>query len=531
VPDHDHSRADERERLRREALRYEALLTADGTIIWVVDADLRPTGTSDAWQAYTGQAVDRDTGLSWLDSIHPDDHSRVRAAAADAAHSGGPLALELRIRRADGAWRRHLIRAIPVREQGAIVEWIGTATDVEDDLRLADEQRDLRGRLLALTDGAEALLSTHTIAAARESVLDLAQRVLPGDACALWWHNASESEWRLVAGRGFGDRFLNTRLQGGMLPFAYPLAVMDVSAFPMLESRRDAYAMEGVRSLFAVPLPIGGIRLGALVIYYRTPHEATETERQVGVALGQMAAAALWNAETYEALTRANEAKDDFLAILSHELRTPLNAIMGWSHMLRDGLPPDLATHAIEVISRNARAQKQLIEELLDVARIASGRLDLSRRPLDLVEIGRVAVDSALPAARAADITLAFEAPEHPVVVEGDVDRLQQVAANLLSNALKFTDRGGRVSLRVDEAEGMRLLVSDTGRGIDPDFLPYVFERFTQHDTSLSRQYPGLGLGLWVVRQIVEAHGGTAHAESDGRGSGTTIVVTLPAAS
>jgi PAS domain S-box-containing protein len=530
VPDHDEPHAAERDRLRREALRYEALLTADGAIIWVVDADLRPTGTSESWEAYTGQTVGHDTGLSWLDSIHRDDHPRVRSAAAEASQSGRPLALELRIRRADGAWRRHLIRAIPVREHGTIVEWIGTATDVEDDRRLADEQRDLRGRLLALTDGAEILLSTHSTAAARESVLDLAQRVLPGDACAIWWHDATGSEWRVVAARGLGDRFIGSPLQGGMIPFADPLAVMDVNAFSMLESRRDAYAAEGIRSLFAVPLPIGGTRVGTLVIYYRSPHEATDTERRVGVALGQMAAAALWNAETYEALTRANQAKDDFLAILSHELRTPLNAIMGWSHMLRDGLPPDLTTHAIEVISRNARAQKQLIEDLLDVARIASGRLDLSPRPVDLVEIGRVAVDSALPAARAADITLAFEAPEYSLVVDGDVDRLQQVAANLLSNALKFTDRGGRVSVRVDGEAGVRLLVSDTGAGIEPDFLPYVFERFTQHDTSLSRPFPGLGLGLWVVRQIVEAHGGTVHAESEGRGCGTTIVVFLPAA-
>ena len=531
MPHHDEPRAAERDRLHREALRYEALLRADGAIIWVVDADLRPTGTNEAWEAYTGQAVGRGTGLSWLGSVHPDDHHRVRAAAADASQSGRPLALELRIRRADGTWRRHLIRAIPIRERGTIVEWIGTATDVEDDLRLADEQRDLRGRLLALTDGAEALLSTRSLEAARDSVLDLAQRVLPGDACAIWWQDASGSEWRVVAARGLGDRFVNAPLPGSMSPSAHPLNVPDVGALPLPDTRRDAYAAEGVRSLFAVPLPIGGARVGTLVIYYRTPHEATDTERRVGVALGQMAAAALWNAETYEALTRANQTKDDFLAILSHELRTPLNAIMGWSHMLRDGLPPDLTTHAIEVISRNARAQKQLIEDLLDVARIASGRLDLSHRPVDLVEIGRVAVDSALPAARAADITLAFESPQHAVLVDGDVDRLQQVAANLLSNALKFTERGGRVSVRIDELQGVRLLVSDTGAGIEADFLPFVFERFTQQDTSFSRPYPGLGLGLWVVRQIVEAHGGTAHAESEGRGRGTTIIVTLPPAS
>jgi signal transduction histidine kinase len=201
---------------------------------------------------------------------------------------------------------------------------------------------------------------------------------------------------------------------------------------------------------------------------------------------------------------------------------------MGWSHMLRDSPPDDMLQHGIEVIGRNARAQKQLIEELLDVARIASGRLDLHRSVVDLVETGRLAVDSALPTARNKDITLSFEATGQAVRVTGDADRLQQVASNLVSNALKFTERGGRVTLRVDLDGGARLVVSDTGTGIAPEFLPHVFDRFSQFDSSLSRPYPGLGLGLWVVRQIVEAHGGSVAAHSDGPGHGTTLVVTLP---
>ena len=537
-------------KLRREALRYEALLGAEGTIVWVIDAQLRPTGDNPAWERYTGQTGDTYLEHGWLEALHPDDRAQVGRAAATAAASGEPLSLELRIRRHDGQFRRHLIRAVPVRENSAIVEWIGTAIDVEDDRRRADDQRELRARLLALTDGAEALLLTRSTEAARAVALHLAERVLPADAHAIWWLDAERGEWRIVRSSGLSEKYAAQRVPGSVLPFTHPLEVDDVHSAPMLASRLESYEREGLRSLLAVPLPIGGQRIGSLVAYYRTPCQTGEIERRVGITLGQIVGAALWNAETYEALhhsralaehhaermaalaedaDRANRAKDDFLAILSHELRTPLNAIMGWSHMLHDGLPEDMVQHAVEVIGRNARAQKNLIEELLDVARIASGRLDLSLTPVDLVETGRLAVDSALPSARARDITLSFETSGEPVLVEGDTHRLQQVAANLLSNALKFSDRGGRVTLRVDTADGARLLVSDTGAGIAPEFLPHVFDRFSQFDTSLSRPYPGLGLGLWVVRQIVEAHGGTAAAVSEGPGCGTTIVVTLPA--
>ena len=517
--------------------------------MWVIDPALRPTGRSNAWEAYTGQSFAEYGGHGWLSAIHPDDRPPLQEAAAAAASSGTPLSLELRIRRADGVWRRHAIRAIPVRDAGVIVEWIGTARDVEEARQTADEQRDLRSRLLALTDGAEALLSTRSVAAARASVLDLAERVLPADAYAIWWLDAERSEWHIVHARGLSGAFTTRRIPGRALSVPGPFEAADAQRSPQLAAHHEAYAEENLRSLLAIPLPIGGERVGTLVVYYRTAHQTTDTERRVGIALAQMVAAALWNAETYEALhkartlaehhaermaalaeeaERASEAKDNFLAILSHELRTPLNAIMGWSHMLRDGLPDDMVQHAVAVIGRNARAQKQLIEELLDVARIASGRLDLHRTVVDLVETGRLAVDSALPTARDRDITLSFESTGQAVRVNGDADRLQQVASNLVSNALKFSERGGRITLRVDLDGDARLLVSDTGAGIAPEFLPHVFDRFSQFDSSLSRPYPGLGLGLWVVRQIVEAHGGSVAAYSDGPGHGTTLIVTLP---
>jgi signal transduction histidine kinase len=245
--------------------------------------------------------------------------------------------------------------------------------------------------------------------------------------------------------------------------------------------------------------------------------------------VGRRAALAIDNARLFKEAEAANHAKDEFLAILSHELRTPLNAIMGWAHMLRDGLTAEMSRHAIDVISRNARSQKQLVEDLLDVARIASGKLDIHPSGIDLVEIARAAVDAALPAAqqRRVELVLTTEMPAVPLLA--DSHRLQQVAANLLSNALKFTDPGGRVEVRVAAGEGrVELVVSDDGGGIAPEFIPHVFERFRQADPSLTRTHGGLGLGLWLVKQIVEAHGGTAEAQSDGVDRGSTIRVTLP---
>jgi signal transduction histidine kinase len=247
--------------------------------------------------------------------------------------------------------------------------------------------------------------------------------------------------------------------------------------------------------------------------------------------IGRRAGLAIDNARLYRDAELANLAKDEFLALLSHELRTPLNAIMGWTHMLRGGLPADMTAHAIEVIGRNARSQKQLVEDLLDVARIAGGGLELQRSVIDLHELARVGVDSALPSAQAKGITLSLESTDDPLFVEGDPNRLQQVMANLLSNAVKFTDAGGQITMRTARTHaGVELSVQDTGVGIAADFLPSVFERFRQADTSLTRAYGGLGLGLWVVKQIADAHGGRVHADSPGAGLGATVTVTLPPA-
>ena len=229
---------------------------------------------------------------------------------------------------------------------------------------------------------------------------------------------------------------------------------------------------------------------------------------------------------------RSNRMKDEFLATLSHELRTPLGAMLGWAELLlRGDLSDRDERRGLEAIERNARLQASLIEELLDMSRIDSGKVTLDMREVDLALLIESVVAAASPAAQAGGITLQRELASPMPRLRGDAARLQQVLSNLLSNAIKFTPPGGRVTLSVSSTEtGVRIAVTDTGRGISRDFLPHVFDRFRQADASTTRRFGGLGLGLAIARQLVEMHDGTLVADSDGVDHGATFVVTLPRA-
>ncbi len=232
-------------------------------------------------------------------------------------------------------------------------------------------------------------------------------------------------------------------------------------------------------------------------------------------------------ADEAEALNRS---KDEFLATVSHELRTPLNAILGWSTLLRRRAGSDEQLgKGLQVIQRNAESQAKIIDDILDVSRIITGKLILETLPTDLLAIIEDAIEVVRPSAAAKEITLVVPPPSEACVLIADSDRIRQTVWNLLSNAVKFTDRGGEVRVEVSR-EGSRfvLVVSDTGKGIEPAFLPFVFDRFKQADSSITRRAGGLGLGLAIVRHIVELHGGAVEAFSEGPGRGATFTVTLP---
>ncbi len=285
------------------------------------------------------------------------------------------------------------------------------------------------------------------------------------------------------------------------------------------------------RSAMVVPMLARGRTLGTITL------AATHSGRRYMApdlafagTLGERVGLAVDNARIFKEAQEANRMKDEFLATLSHELRTPLNAIVGWAHVLRGGpLDKAVVARAVDTIDRNARTQAQLISDILDVSRIVTGKLRLSVGPVEMPAVVEGAVESARPAAAVKEIRIETEIDPAAGAVSGDNDRLQQVVANLLSNAIKFTPKGGGIKVRLSPLPGeVEILVEDTGVGIAPEYLPRLFERFRNPDASTTRAHGGIGLGLAIVRHLVELHGGQVSATSGGRGQGALFRVRLP---
>jgi signal transduction histidine kinase/integral membrane sensor domain MASE1/ActR/RegA family two-component response regulator len=324
-----------------------------------------------------------------------------------------------------------------------------------------------------------------------------------------------------------------------------PVWIPDVTAdhdFP----RARAAAAENLHAAFAFPIMSGEKFLGVIEFF---SHEIREPEGAllatfsgIGSQIGQFLVRkgaeedreALLSSEqaARSDAEEANRLKDEFLATLSHELRTPLTAILGWLSMLRSGrLDAETSKHALETVERNAQAQAQLIEDLVDVSRIAGGKLKLEIEPVDMVTVIAAAIDIVRPAANARGVSIEVSAAADVGPVAGDAARLQQIVWNLLSNAVKFTPRDGHVYVSVRRFEELaEVEVRDTGIGIDADFLPRVFERFRQAESALTRSHRGLGLGLAIVRHLTELHGGSVYAASDGESKGSTFTLRIPIA-
>jgi PAS domain S-box-containing protein len=285
------------------------------------------------------------------------------------------------------------------------------------------------------------------------------------------------------------------------------------------------------QSYLVAPLIARSGTIGAVTVGSREKQRYGQSDLDLAALFARRVALALENAQLHTAAVEANRAKDAFLATVSHELRTPMTATLGWVRMLTMGLADDETTKlALESIDRSTEAQARLIEDILDVSSIISGKFRLTVAPVDLCTVITNAIETLRPAATAKQIAIGVHLDVTPLV-EGDANRLQQIVWNLLSNAIKFVPRGGQIVVRlVCAGNAVRIIVSDDGPGVDPAFLPHVFERFRQADGSTARVHSGLGLGLAIVRHLAELHGGHATAESDGPGKGATFTVELPLA-
>jgi signal transduction histidine kinase/CheY-like chemotaxis protein len=345
----------------------------------------------------------------------------------------------------------------------------------------------------------------------------------------------SEHVMRFAAWRGISDRYRST--VEGHTPWRpdtrnpEPLVVPDVSLEPSLAGLLPTIQSEGIAAMAFIPLISMGRVLGKFMLYYNEPRVLSTDELQLASLVAFQVAFAVERTRAEAHAAEASRLKDEFLATLSHELRTPLNAIFGWVQMLQTGvLSPERLRHAIDVIGRNTTLQARLIEDILDVSRIISGKLEVDNAPVLLAPLIDTVVSGMMPAAQAKSIEMVKSVPGDLPVIEGDAKRLHQVLGNVLSNAVKFTPSGGRIDVRCScEGDTIAIEVQDSGVGIAPEFLPYIFDRFRQADSRAVRRHGGLGLGLAIARHLIEQHHGTIHATSDGPGLGTTVHIQLTA--
>lgn len=517
----------ERRRIARDAAasaeRLQLALDAGaiiGTWVWDVRAD-RFVADERFARSFGLDAQRCRDGLALQEvvlSIHPDDVPRVQQAVAEAVARGGPYRCEYRVRQNDGVYR--WIEAsgrVEMDAGGQAARFPGVLLDIEE-----------RRRAEAERDQATALLRTFIEA-------------VPGVVYA-----KDRAGRMLVANRGTAElvgkppEFFIGKTDAEFLDDKAQAAAVMATDRSIMESGQAQQLEEEVRLADGSPAwwlstkaPLRDAR-GNVIGLIGSSVDITERKRLYADA--QQAAAErkqLLDSEraARTEAERASTLKDEFLATLSHELRTPLSAILGWVHVLRRKLGDDATLQkGVDVIERSTRVQTQLIEDLLDMSRITSGKLRLDARPLAPVEVVEAALDTVRPAAAAAGVRIEVIAEGFVPTVEGDAGRLQQVVWNLLTNAVKFSPRGGVVTVRLAGEDGWaRIEVSDSGVGIKPDFLPHVFDRFRQADGSTTRRFGGLGLGLAIVRHLAELHGGTVSAASAGEGLGARFTLRLPA--
>ncbi|HKY05679.1 MAG TPA: PAS domain S-box protein, partial [Blastocatellia bacterium] len=517
----ERKRAEEAARESEE--RFRTLANSAPVLVWMADAEGQRNYFNKPWLEFTGRTIDQEVGNGWAELVHPDDSQRVLAIYKESFGARASFNMEYRLRRKDGQYRWMLVHGVPLyKPDGGFTGFIGSCMDMTE----IKETEEERSRLIAELQNE------------RQRVNNIVATV-PG---VVWeaWGQPDEKEQRINFVSDYVKPMLGYSVEEWLatpnfwLTIVHPddreRAAREAAAiFASKKQGTSEFRWIGkdgrvlwVEAQSIVVIDEAGNPVGMRGVSIDVTKRKQVEEELERLLVREQAARAQAEA--------ANRAKDEFLATVSHELRTPLNAILGWTRMLRMGtLDEATSRRALETVERNAKSQTQLIEDILDVSRIITGQLRLDVYSVDLASVIEEAVDSVRPAAEAKDINLQLTLDPNAGPVLGDASRLQQIVWNLVANSVKFTPRGGRVEVRLERVSSqVQVVVSDTGRGISAEFLPYVFDRFRQADSTTTRKFGGLGLGLAIVRHLVEMHGGTVEAESAGEGRGATFIVRLP---
>lgn len=498
-----------RDALRAGEERFRRMAESVPDVIFTATPDGALDFLSERFLERTGAEADPARG--WRTALHPEDEPRVAEEWRVALSHARPFESRCRLRTRAGAFRWMIARAHPIHDEHGVVQaWFGAITDIHDlveaETRSAEAEANVRALLGSTRDPVVSIDEHGTILTASASI----QRTFGYTPAELVGQNVkvlmpephrSRHDGHLARYLATGQTFVLERPR-------------------LLEGRhRDGHTFPIELSVARVERYQGPPWFTGIL---RDVTQSLQTEKERAYLLESERSARM-EAE------HATQAKDEFLARLSHELRTPLNALLGWTQILRRRPSEETLAEGLEAIERSGRAQAQLIGDMLDVSRIVAGKLQMDVRPVPATGWVHAALQIVRPSATEKGVHLVADLPESTEVLRGDPSRLQQVAWNLLSNALKFTPAGGEVRVGAREREGwIELAVSDSGVGIAPEFLPFVFERYRQADASTTRRHGGLGLGLAIVKHLVALHGGQVEALSDGVGRGATFVVRLP---
>ena len=525
--------------LMESEARFRNLSDWAPVMIWLARADGSFEYLNKRWLEFTGQTAAEAQGFGWLQVLHEGDRRVVHEKHVAAIAAREPLVVEYRLRRHDGEYRWCSSTAAPRRgPDGAFLGHVGSVVDITDRRRVEES-------LAAEKDVLEMVATGTLLPEVLEEIVRTLERQSPDGARFAILMLQDEGDGLVVAAapslpRAYRDKVAAAPIDPAIGPWQSDEAGWRAFA--------EGAASCGIHATHATRITGGeGYLLGMVATFYDETRAASDRDRdlaRLGARLAgivierhrvdrRIGEALRVEQEARAQAERAGRAKDEYLATLSHELRTPLNAVLGWVSVLKGKTGgDDTLARGIEVIERNARSQARIIDDLLDMSAIISGKVRLHVRPVPMAPILLAALETARPAADAKQLRLRPLVDDDPgLVVLGDPDRLQQILWNLLSNAVKFTPRGGCIQLTLQRAgPGIEIAVSDDGEGIDAAFLPFVFDRFRQADSSTTRRHSGLGLGLSIVAKLAELHGGSVSAASEGPGFGATFVLSLPLA-